>query len=305
VIVERADLERSLAELAREIGDPREGILGPRSIAWRLGGDLAVFAGGGRAALLQLAHPFVAHAIADHSRARDDIVGRFQRTFHNIFAMVFGDLDSARAAAYRVHAIHARVTGTLPDGRAYHANDAGALRWVHATLVDTVVVVRERLGDAIAPADRDRFAREMNRLAALFGIPRALLPDTWSEHAAYVERMLGGRELAVAPCARDMARFLVGRGGPAPQPALGRAVEAVTASLLPRHLAQAFELRPSAAAVHAATLAIAPLYRALPRALVAIPARGSATRRLAGKPPRRLDAWTERTLFALGRRVTG
>jgi uncharacterized protein (DUF2236 family) len=304
-IVGRDDLERSLEELTREVSDPRAGILGPRSIAWRLGGDLAVFAGGGRAALLQLAHPFVAHAIADHSSTRTDVVGRFQRTFRHIFAMVFGELPDALAAARRVHAVHSRIHGTLPDGTAYHANDPHALHWVHATLVDTVVVVRERLDGPLPLADKDGYAREMNRLAALFGIPRALLPASWAEHAAYVERMLGGRELAVAPLAREMAMFLVGRGGPGPQPPLGRAVEAVTASLLPRHLARAFGLRANSIAVHAVTAAIAPVYNALPRRAIAIPAHAEAARRLAGKPPSRLGAWTERRLFGLSKRVTG
>ena len=92
-IVTRADLEASLAELARGVQDPHAGILGPRSIAWQVGGDLGVFLGGGRAALLQLAHPFVAYAVEQHSKTRADVVGRFQRTFRNVFAMVFGELD--------------------------------------------------------------------------------------------------------------------------------------------------------------------------------------------------------------------
>ena len=114
MVVTRADLEASLAALRRQISDPRAGILGPRSIAWQIGGDLAVFLGGGRAALLQLAHPMVAYAIAQRSHARADVAGRFRRTFRHVFAMVFGGLDDAFAAARRVHAIHARIHGTLP-----------------------------------------------------------------------------------------------------------------------------------------------------------------------------------------------
>jgi uncharacterized protein (DUF2236 family) len=65
-VVTREEHEASLAELARSIANPREGILGPQSLAWKLGGDLAVFLGGGRAALLQLAHPMVAYAVDHH-----------------------------------------------------------------------------------------------------------------------------------------------------------------------------------------------------------------------------------------------
>ena len=65
--------------------------------------------------LLQLAHPFVAHAIRDHSRTQHDVVGRFARTFRAVFAMSFGDLDHACRAARAVHGGHARVVGTLDD----------------------------------------------------------------------------------------------------------------------------------------------------------------------------------------------
>src|SRR3954466_4766578 len=220
MIVSGADLEASLAALRRQIPDPRTGILGPRSIAWQIGGDLAVFLGGGRAALLQLAHPVVAYAIAHHSRTRADVAGRFRRTFRSVFAMVFGDLDEAFRAARRVHAIHATVHGTIPEavggwaaGTPYRANDAEALAWVHATLVDTTLVVHEQLDGALPDAIRDRYVIEMNRFAALLGIPAALLPRSYAAHASYMQQMLGSDRIALAPCAREMARFLIGRGG--------------------------------------------------------------------------------------------
>jgi uncharacterized protein (DUF2236 family) len=314
-IVTRDDHEAALAALVRAVDDPRAGILGPRSVAWRLGGDLAIFLGGGRAALLQLAHPMVAFAVDQHSRTRSDVAGRFQRTFRYVFAMVFGELDDALRAARRVHAIHTRIHGTIPHdvgawraGTPYHANDVDALRWVHATLVDTTLVVRERLAGALPAALKDRYVVEMNRFAALFGIPASHLPADWAAHAAYMQRMLGTGELAVAPCAREMAAFLVGRGTAAVQPPLGRVLEAVTATLLPEHLAGAFGLsraRLAGASVRLGLAAFAPLYRMLPPALVEIPARSEARRRLLGLPPSRVAAWTERRLFGLTRQVTG
>ncbi len=314
-IVTRDELESSLAELARTIRDPREGILGPRSIAWQLGGDLAVFLGGGRAALLQLAHPFVAFAVDRHSRTRADVVGRFQRTFRNVFAMVFGELDDAFVAARRVHQIHTRIRGEIPHaiggwraGTPYHANDVDALRWVHATLVDTTIAVRERLDGALPAALKDTYIVEMNRFAALFGVPRDRLPDGWAAHEAYMQRMLCSDQIAVAPCAREMAMFLIGRAGSHPQPPLGRFAEAVTASLLPHHLARDFGLqrsRVSAASVSITLGAFAPFYRRLPDRVVAIPARSMASRRIAGRPPSRFASWTERQLFGLSRQVTG
>jgi uncharacterized protein (DUF2236 family) len=314
-VVTREQHEASLVELARSVRNPREGILGPRSVAWQLGGDLAVFLGGGRAALLQLAHPFVAYAIDQHSRTRADVVGRFQRTFRNVFAMVFGELDDALAAARRVHNVHTRIHGEIPEqigawsaGSPYHANDVDALRWVHATLVDTTIAVRERLDGALPTALKDSYIVEMNRFAALFGIPRERLADSWLAHETYMERMLGSDQIAVAPCAKEMAMFLIGRAGSHSQPPLGRVAELLTATMLPPRLARDFGLartRASAASISITLGAFAPVYRRLPDRVVAIPARAMAARRIAGQPPSRFASWTERQLFGLSRQVTG
>ncbi len=308
----RNELEASLSELCTHVADPRVGILGPDSVAWRLGGDLGVFVGGGRAALLQLAHPMVAHAIDHHSKTRTDVAGRFQRTFKNVFAMVFGQLDDALISARRVHAIHARITGELagaigawPAGTRYHANDADALRWVHATLADTTIVVRERLDGPLPIAIKDRYMVELNRFAALFGIPKQLLPDGWAAHARYMDEMLGSDRLVVTDAAREMGQFLFGRGPGAAQPALGRVAEAVSATLLPPHLARAFGLRASPLPVRAGLAAFRTLYRQLPARVVALPAKADAVRRLDGQPPSRFAAWTERQLFGLAQRATG
>ncbi len=301
MIVTREDLESSLAAVVRNVRNPEAGLFGPGSMVWRLGGDLGVFLGGGRAALLQLAHPMVAHAIDHHSRTRADVVGRFQRTFRHIFAMTFGELDDALRAARRVHHIHARVHGEIsesiggfPAGTRYHANDAHALRWVHATLVDTTIAVRKRLGARLSSGDLDRYTVEMNRFAALFGIPDALLPASWADHEAYMARMIP--HLAVAPCAREMAAFLIGRSVPV-QPAQGRVTEALAAAMLPRPLAAQFGLRPAGALVEAGFAIGAPIYRRVPRWVIAIPAHAAANRRLAGRPPGRFTAWLEKKLF--------
>jgi len=268
-----------------------------------------VFLGGGRAALLQLAHPMVAYAIDHHSKTRAVVLGRFQRTFRHIFAMTFGELDDAIVAARRVHQIHTRVHGVIDQdlgawraGTRYHANDADALRWVHATLVDTTILVRERLGATVSRADLDRYTIEMNQFAALFGIPAAVLPRTWAEHESYMHRML--RALVVAPCAREMARFLIGRGGEGAQPALGRLTEVLAAAMLPEHLIEQFGLQASRS-TGPALAAFRVLYNRLPDRVVALPAHAEATRRLAGRPPSKLAAWTERQLFGLSERVTG
>ncbi|MGE0549651.1 MAG: oxygenase MpaB family protein [Kofleriaceae bacterium] len=310
-IVTRDELEGSLAAIRATVTDPREGILGPRSIVWQFGSELGLFLGGGRAALLQLAHPMVAYAIDHHSSTRNNVVGRFQRTFHNVFAMVFGDLDTAFIAARRVHAIHNRITGTIaetiggwPAGTRYDANDPEALRWVHATLVDTTLTMCDRFGERPSIDIKNGYVTQMNRFAALFGIPERLLPSSYAEHEAYMTRMLGSDMIAVAPCAREMGRFLVGRGGSHQTP-FGRMLEAITASLLPERLAREFEIRASPALVRAGLGLLGRVQSQLPRAIVTMPAKIDAERRIAGLRSSKWSAWTERQLFQLARRATG
>lgn len=319
VIVTRQDLEASLAALRSQIEDPRAGILGPHSIAWRIGGDLAIFLGGARAALLQLAHPMVAYAIDQHSHTRADVAGRFQGTFRNVFAMMFGDLDDAFGAARRVHAIHARIHGTIPErvgrwpaGTPYHANDADALRWVHATLVDTAVLVRERLDGPLPGSTKDGYVIELNRLAALFGIPPSRLPGSWVAHDTYMRAMFASGRLVVAPCARAMAWFLIGRGD-AHQPMLGRIAESITALLLPAHLAAQFELRAAPRSTRLGLGVFGLVYRRVPDVIRGLPARSEALRRIHQLPPSWIEAWSgrwierwiERQLFGLAQRATG
>jgi uncharacterized protein (DUF2236 family) len=299
--------------LSASVDDPREGILGPRSIGWELGGDVGLFVGGGRATLLQLAHPFVAHAIDQHSKTRSDVAGRFQRTFRNVFAMLYGDLDDACRAARRVHAIHTRVHGTMTDaigawpaGSPYHANDLDALVWVHSTLVDTTLVMREVLDGPLDESRKDAYLDELRRFGALFGIPRARLPGSWRAHRDYMSAMLASGQIAVAPCAREMAQFLFGRGDAArSQPALGRLAEAVTHVLLPPDLATQFGLRGAPRSTRVVLATFAQIYRRLPRAMLEFPACSEARNRLLGRGPSRWSAWTERQLFGLAQRTTG
>jgi uncharacterized protein (DUF2236 family) len=198
------------------VRDPRAGIFGPGSRVWAYNREAVVFLGGGRAALLQLAHPMVAQAIADHSRTREDTLGRFLRTFEHVFAMVYGDLDSALSSARRVHAIHDRIRGVMRDrvgaiaaGTSYAANRPETLLWVHATLWETSVQVYELIMGPLSHAEKEAYWQETKRFAALFGIPAKLVPADWSAFEAYWERMLGSEVIRVSATARDLADYLL------------------------------------------------------------------------------------------------
>src|ERR1700756_4300029 len=102
-VVGEADLERELACVRDSTAGSCAGAFGPSSMIWHIDKEAAIFLGAGRALLLQLAHPWVAAAIAQHSRTLADPIGRFHRTFSTMFTIVFGTTEQALAAARRLH----------------------------------------------------------------------------------------------------------------------------------------------------------------------------------------------------------
>ena len=94
-VVKYEDLENQLALIQASCGDSTVGLFGPSSVTWSVEREAALFLGAGRALLLQLAHPWIAAAIADRPHTMMDPIGRFHRTFSIMFTMVFGTLDQA------------------------------------------------------------------------------------------------------------------------------------------------------------------------------------------------------------------
>ncbi len=80
-IIEAADLDQNLALVRARAAGPVEGVFGPGSMLWQVDREALVFLGAGRALLMQLAHPWVATAVAQHSAGLADPIGRFHRTF--------------------------------------------------------------------------------------------------------------------------------------------------------------------------------------------------------------------------------
>jgi uncharacterized protein (DUF2236 family) len=291
--VGRDDLEAALARVRSVAPGSREGLFGPASKLWEVNRHSISFLGAGRAALLQLAHPWVAWGVEQHSRTRDDPVGRFQRTFFHVFRMVYGDLDTALGAARAVHRVHERITGSIgaaagpfAAGSAYEANQADALLWVHATLWDTSMRCFEAVVRPLAPAERAAYYEETKRFAWLFGIPDAVLPPTIGDFDAYVERMLASEALTVTAPAARMSGFLFQSIVPGTG-ALLRRYDEITAWLLPERLAAGFGLSRGGDAGrrrYEATLArLRALWPHLPDRVRFLPAYLAARRRVEGR----------------------
>lgn len=289
MVVTKEDLEQHLEALRQEVREPRLGLYGPHTLSWKIGRESIVFLGGGRAALLQLSHPFVAHAIEQHSRTKIDLVGRFQRTFSNVYSMIFGDLDHALRSARRVHAFHATVHGTITEdvgifrnGTRYHANDEDALLWVHATLVDTAMLVFDRCVRRLSDDEKDRYWRESFRFARLFGISKHVLPPRYPDFRRYFDGMLASDVIVAGRPAREMAGFLLRAPTQLHVPAM-HAYRLITASLLPERLRVQLGIpitENEERIARALIRAFGAAYRVLPRRLRYVPAYVEAMSRI-------------------------
>lgn len=218
-LISDEDTRPDLDHIRTAAAGPVEGVFGPGSMFWRINREAAVFLGAGRALLLQLAHPWVAAAIADHSHTFADPIGRFHRTFNVVFTMVFGTLDQALTASMSLHRIHGAISGVLSEavgpfteGSFYRANEVSALRWVHATLVDTALTAHNLLLPALTTDEQEQYWAEARIFGALFGIPADCLPSDWASFAHYNTVMMESASLTVSPTAREIAgRLLFGR----------------------------------------------------------------------------------------------
>lgn len=214
----------------------RPGLFEDDSIVRTVNRENVLLLGGGRALLMQLAHPKVAAGVDEHSDFRTRPMYRLRRTIRLTMAIVFGDRETAMAAARRVNQVHARVTG-----RDYRAMDPDLLLWVHATLVDSALVTYEAFVRRLSPVERDSFYRQMKVPGEMLGIPPSSFPPTVTDFQGYVDKMLES-DLRVGQIALDLSRLVVRprvlrMPGPVFVP-----FELVTAGLLPATLREQYGL---------------------------------------------------------------
>jgi uncharacterized protein (DUF2236 family) len=288
--VKATDLDQRLRELCP--GSPVEGLFGPASETWRIGRESALFAGAWRAALLQLAHPWVAQSIEDHSDTEHDPAARFRRTFRVIFTFLFGDAKSVFASARKLHALHETITGELKDaspafarGSNYGANHREAMTWVLYTLWDTALLAYDSLVEPLTEERKNAYVREGGRFGALFGLDPSALPGSFAAMRAEMDRMIQHGPVSVTPTARRLAGFLL---WPRPlwfKPLWAPVAKVVTAHWMPAPLRDGFGLPAYGDRAAKFFLSTARLGRKLlPGALKYVPPYHEAQSRLRGSP---------------------
>jgi uncharacterized protein (DUF2236 family) len=224
-----------------------ERFFSPDMMIWQVDREMVLLAAGGRALLMQLAHPKVAAGVAEHSHFKSDPLGRLYRTMSTMWSIGFDETALARGALERVRNVHRKVQGTIPAaeplaaGTPYDAVDVELLLWVHATLIDSALVAYDAFVTPLAVEEKSRYYDDSKKLAYLFEIPETLVPRSLTDFNGYLERMLVSGEIAVGPTARALAKEIL---YPSPwilKPA-GPLFRLITAGLLAQSLRDAYEL---------------------------------------------------------------
>ena len=184
-----------------------DGLFGPRSVAWRVHGDVAsMMVGGVAGLLLQMLHPAVLAGVWDHSNFRADMHGRLRRTARFIALTTYGGREEAEAVIARVRGIHGHVRGTLPDGTPYVANDPALLAWVNVTEAASFLHGWIRYAEpGMSGADQDRYYAEMATVATALGADPA--PRSRAEARALVSAMRP--QLRCDARTREVSRFVL------------------------------------------------------------------------------------------------
>ena len=149
------------------------GYFGPGSAAWAVHGGMPTMVAGIRALLMQTLHPGAMAGVHDHSRYREDPLGRLSGTIQWLITVTFADTTVAQTESTRVGRFHDRVVGTYLDAQGnsqrYAAGDPELLSWVHVVFTDAFLRCHETWGNEI-PGGADQYVREWAKAGELVGV---------------------------------------------------------------------------------------------------------------------------------------
>ncbi len=248
--------DHSRVRYALQVADPDldQGLFRSDSPVRTVNREAVLLAGGGRALLMQIAHPKVAEGVAHFSSFESDPLGRLNRTLDLTLAIVFGSAREAIRSVRIIEAMHRRVQGQLTEkigpfgrGTSYDATDPALLFWVQATLIDSAIATYSRFVQPISSTVRARFYEESKITARLFGIPQEHIPDTVAHFDHYIAEMVASADLAIGTSGARVAASIIDPPLPPGLRQLAGSGRILTEGLLPARLRDLFGFEWSAA----------------------------------------------------------
>ena len=221
-------------------------------VASRINGERLTVLGWSRAILLQLAHPLIAAGVFEHSGFRTSPLAAIQRLHHTTRAMLaitFGDERRRGAAIDGIRRIHTRVNGTLREavgpfaaGTPYSAEDPALLLWVHATLIESILVTYGQLVGPLSGQDLDDYCAASAPSSIELGMRDTEAPRTWDELQERLRRTYESGVIAVGPQARELADAILRTSMPGPLAPARWISGLLTAGLLPPRVRENYGL---------------------------------------------------------------
>ncbi|MEO8204941.1 MAG: oxygenase MpaB family protein [Chthoniobacterales bacterium] len=185
-----------------------DGLFVPASVTWKVSRENILLAGGMSAAILQVAHPSVAHGVNQYSNFRESPLRRLHNTLLAVHTVAFGQREAVEKIRTHIAQIHLRVKGDLPGKRPYSAFDPDAQLWVLATLFQTSVFLYERWILPLSEQEKDSYWKEYRIFGEIFGLEPAYGPQSWEAFCIYYEEMITGDLLGSDPLSAKVAQAI-------------------------------------------------------------------------------------------------
>ncbi|RDI41760.1 oxygenase MpaB family protein [Nocardia mexicana] len=132
-----------------------------------------------RAVGLQILHPVIAAALAEHLHTR--LWPHKRRAVHQIIRIAYDDRDLSRIIRYG----HEHVKGRDNRGARYHALHPEVFHFQHATYVDALFTSIAAFAGPLSDGDRERLYDECCGWYRRYGVSARHMPDTWDEFTDY------------------------------------------------------------------------------------------------------------------------
>ena len=184
------------------------GLYLPNQAPWIVHADFATLVGGIRALLMQALHPGSLTGVRQHSRYKDDPLGRLAGTIRWLTVTTFGPIASNQKEADRVNRLHTRVKGEYQtaagENRQYQAADKDLLLWVHVAFMDSFLRTHQNYSKRPIPGGADEYVRLWAASVRPLGLDVA--PQSEAE---LLETLRGfEKDLVVTDDTRDVIKWI-------------------------------------------------------------------------------------------------
>jgi uncharacterized protein (DUF2236 family) len=170
---------------------------------------------GQRALAIGALHPVNYTGTSQSTGGRERPFRRLVRTANDFEAIFFGTRAEADRVLAKVHKLHQRVRGELPEdagsfpaGTPYDAFDPELMLWTAAVSFESALYFYELFVRRLSDWERDAFWLDYVRFGELFGMPRAVAPPTYAAFRAWWDAKLSGPQMHLTDEARRTGAFV-------------------------------------------------------------------------------------------------